>query len=217
MGLQTIMWSQDTNDWNIEPYGPEPTASIEANYNSFKSIGSSPAAATGGIIVLEHELESAAMNLSIAEYPQIKAAWKNVVPVAVCLNNTKPYYEDYTFPDFADYAAGTVNPSPSGQTSFAIASASLSLTALPTASTTNSNVPTATNVGGSAAAASAAPVVGPGAAASSGSSGGTSAAMSTGSSSSSSSSSSSGALIIAPSYSLLFFVPLFAALFKTLF
>jgi hypothetical protein len=219
MGLRTIMWSDDTNDWNIEPFGPLPTASIEANYDAFKSMGSSPAAQTGGVIVLEHEIESTAMNLSIQEYPQIKAAWKNVVPVQACLNITNPYLEDYTFPNFAQYAAGNVNPSPSGQSSFVIALAtSLSISALPTASTTDSSVPTATSVDtGPAAAITAAPVVGPGAAASAATTSGAASVFSASSGSSSSSSSkSSGASIIAPSYALLFFVPLCAAVFRTL-
>ncbi|UZJ55531.1 hypothetical protein CBS101457_004851 [Exobasidium rhododendri] len=198
MGLRTIMWSGDTNDWLIEPYGAQPTASIEANYASLKSIGSSPAAATGGIIVLEHELESAAMNLSMQELPSIKQSWKYVVPIAACLNTTKPYYEDYTYPDFANYIAGSVNPSPSGQTTFAIASVSFSLTSLPY-NAASTSAPTATVSGTQSASTASAPVVGPTAAAVATSAGASASVSSSSSSSSSSttstksSSSSSGA------------------------
>lgn len=214
MGLQTIMWSDDTDDWDIEPYGPSPTASIQANYASIQSKGSSPAAATGGIIVLEHEIEDAAMNLSMQEYSNNKAAWKYIVPIAACLNKTNPYYEDYTFPDFAAYIAGTVNPSPSGQTSIAIQSASYSLVALATASATVTSAPTATNIGGSTITAGEAPVVGPQSTGVASSSAGS--VSSSSGSTSSGSSTSSGALITAPSYPLLLSISLSTLLFKFL-
>lgn len=101
----------DTNDWNIMPGGSAPTSSIQANYNSIKSIGSSPAAQTGGVIVLDHELTVADMNLAILEYPSIKQSWKYIVPLTACLNITQPYAEDIIYPNFADYIGGTVLPS----------------------------------------------------------------------------------------------------------
>lgn len=101
----------DTNDWNITPGGPAPTSSIQANYASIKSIGTSPAAQTGGVVVLDHELTVADMNLAIAEYPSIKQSWKYIVPLSACLNVTQPYAEDIIYPNFADYIGGTVLPS----------------------------------------------------------------------------------------------------------
>lgn len=108
LGLRTIMWDTDTNDWNIEPYGHIPTASLRQTYSSIISMATMAPAATHGIIVLEHELESSAMNMSIEQYPAVKAAWKHVVPLNACLNITKPYAEDITYPNFEDYVAGHV-------------------------------------------------------------------------------------------------------------
>lgn len=158
LGLRTIMWSHDTNDYNIQPYGAQPTASIQANYQSIEAVGSSPAAATGGIIVLQHELEDAVMSLAIAEYPNIKKNFKSIVPVNTCLNITKPYYEDYTFPDFEDYVAGKIDPSPSGQSSIAIGSTSYTITPLTYAASSSAagSVGTATAAGGSSSAATSA-------------------------------------------------------------
>lgn len=111
LGLRTYIWSGDTNDWNIKPYGSEPTASIKANYASLKSLGASKAANTGGIIVLEHEIELPSMKLAMSELPSIKKSWKNVVPLSACLNVTKPYAEDITYPNFAQYVGGNTEPS----------------------------------------------------------------------------------------------------------
>lgn len=55
-----------------------------------------PAAATGGVIVFEHELEQSAMNMSLEQYPAEPA----------CLNVTKPCHEDVVYADFDNYAKG---------------------------------------------------------------------------------------------------------------
>jgi hypothetical protein len=100
----------DTNDWNIAPYGSEPTATIKANYASIISKGASKAAKTGGIIVLDHEIDLPSMNLAVNELPSIKKSWKNVVPLTACLNITKPYAEDIIYPNFAQYIGGSIEP-----------------------------------------------------------------------------------------------------------
>jgi hypothetical protein len=44
--------------------------------------------------------------------PQIKAAFKYVLPIAVAMNETHPYEEqDITYPNFEQYIAGQVNAS----------------------------------------------------------------------------------------------------------
>ncbi|MCO5585442.1 hypothetical protein L7F22_039375 [Adiantum nelumboides] len=108
LGLRTIMWNTDTNDWNVQPYGPIPTASLQQIYSSIIAQATQPAAATGGIIVLEHELEDSAMNMSMEQYPAVKKAWKNVVPLTACLNITNPYPEGITYPNFEEYTSGNV-------------------------------------------------------------------------------------------------------------
>lgn len=62
------------------------------------------------------------MNMSAQELPEIKKAWKNVVPLSACLNITKPYPENVTYPNFAEYVGGTVMPS-GLPTTFSISSA----------------------------------------------------------------------------------------------
>lgn len=48
------------------------------------------------------------MNMSIEQYPAVKAAWKHVVPLTACLNTTRPYPEDIVYPNFSDYIEGNV-------------------------------------------------------------------------------------------------------------
>lgn len=51
------------------------------------------------------------MDLSIKELPEIQKSWKYVVPLSACLNITKPYAEDITYPNFAEYVGGNILPS----------------------------------------------------------------------------------------------------------
>lgn len=52
------------------------------------------------------------MSEAVKFYPQIKAAFKYVLPIATALNETHPYEEqDITFPNFEQYIAGQINAS----------------------------------------------------------------------------------------------------------
>lgn len=64
------------------------------------------------------------MSTFLKWYPELKAAFKYLVPVAVGLNKTQPYAEgNVTFPNFATYIAGqtnaTVGPAPSSSSASA--------------------------------------------------------------------------------------------------
>lgn len=141
----------DSNDWNIEPYGTIPTPSMRATYSSIISLAAQPSANAGGIIVLEHELESSAMNMTIEQYPAVKKAWKNVVPLTACLNITNPYPEDIVYPDFAEYVAGDVKASGLPGSTMGI-SETAAVTAQGTLSGMGSMMVTASNGAGNAVA-----------------------------------------------------------------
>jgi hypothetical protein len=52
------------------------------------------------------------MSEAVKFLPQIKAAFKYVLPIAVAMNETHPYEEeDITYPNFEQYIAGQVNAS----------------------------------------------------------------------------------------------------------
>lgn len=96
LGMKTIIWDSNTFDYEIATL---PRSQIEANYASIIQGGQNGTYATKGTIVLTHELNNDTMALMMENYPKIKAAFKNVVPVGVALNNTQPYLEkDFTYP-----------------------------------------------------------------------------------------------------------------------
>ncbi|WFD29884.1 hypothetical protein MSPP1_000898 [Malassezia sp. CBS 17886] len=111
LGLRTILWSDDTNDWNIQPDGPEPTASIDANYQKIISKAHNKSTDNTGVIVLAHELTNATMSEFIKEYPKIKKAYKHITPLTACYNATTPYAEDnITYPTFEQFIGGNIMP-----------------------------------------------------------------------------------------------------------
>ncbi|PWZ02250.1 glycoside hydrolase/deacetylase [Testicularia cyperi] len=109
LGLETIIWTDDTDDWKILPLGTLPTASIDANYESIIAKETQGATAGQGNIVLTHEINGHTMDEFMRQYSNIQAAFKHIVPLTACKNQTKPYPEDITYPNFAQYIAGNIN------------------------------------------------------------------------------------------------------------
>ena len=99
LGLRTIIWEDDTNDWKI---GEGATKSqVEQNYKNIagKADKESP-------IVLAHELNTNTMETFMKMEPTISKAYKHIVPITACQNVTKPYPEDITYPDYNDFING---------------------------------------------------------------------------------------------------------------
>ena len=114
LGLRTILWEEDTNDWDIVPSGSDSTQQIDQNYeNIFNKAGSeSP-------IVLTHEIVLQTMEEFQKMYPQLKKAYKNVVPLSACQNVTQVYPDsNISYPTFSEFVGGNVNASglPDGNT-----------------------------------------------------------------------------------------------------
>ncbi|WFD36387.1 hypothetical protein MCUN1_003266 [Malassezia cuniculi] len=108
LGLRTILWSDDTDDWNILPTGAKPTASIDANY---ERIINKHSADSTGRIVLTHEINSHTMHEFMRMFPQIKRAFPNVVSLSACMNATQPYAESSpTYKSFSDAISGNGSP-----------------------------------------------------------------------------------------------------------
>ncbi|ETS64745.1 hypothetical protein PaG_00700 [Moesziomyces aphidis] len=116
LGLETVLWTDDTDDWKILPLGTLPTASIDANYASIIAKETQGPTAGQGNIVLTHEINGHTMDEFMKQYANIQAVFKHIVPLTACKNQTKPYPEDITYPDFAQYVAGNINATglPSG-------------------------------------------------------------------------------------------------------
>ncbi|GAA6000587.1 chitin deacetylase [Rhodotorula paludigena] len=107
LGMQTIIWSDNTFDYNIATLS---RATIEGNYNEILNGGKNGSYAVNGTIVLTHELNADTISLAEEFLPKIKEAFKYVAPVGVAMNNTEPYVESgYTYPNFAQWTAGTTS------------------------------------------------------------------------------------------------------------
>ncbi|WFD36386.1 hypothetical protein MCUN1_003265 [Malassezia cuniculi] len=104
LGMRTILWQQDTNDWELGS-GQATKDQIEGWYTNIinKASNESP-------IVLTHEISNATMSMFESQAPNIQKAYKNVVPLTACLNVTNPYPEDITYPDFKAFTSGTLDP-----------------------------------------------------------------------------------------------------------
>lgn len=109
LGLESVLWTDDTDDWKILPLGTEPTASIDANYAAIIAKETSGPTAGQGNIVLTHEINGNTMSEFMKQYSKIQAAFKHIVPLTACMNQTNPYPEKITYPNFAQYIAGNIN------------------------------------------------------------------------------------------------------------
>jgi hypothetical protein len=131
LGLQTIIWSYDTNDWQ-EGSGNVTAADIDANYQNIINLANNGTFNEAGTIVLTHELNNFTMSEAIKFYPMLKAAFKYLVPVGVGLNITQPYVEtNITQPTFEQYISGVLVTN--GTTNAAAGSSSPSSSTTPTA------------------------------------------------------------------------------------
>ncbi|KAG7441949.1 carbohydrate esterase family 4 protein [Guyanagaster necrorhizus] len=123
LDLQTVIWKYDSNDWKVGTDGVT-AETVDGNYQSLVDNAENGTFSTEGAIMLTHELNNYTMATAIQWYPQLKAAFKYIVPIAVALNNTQPYVEtDYPMPSFEQYISGETtitNSSDSDSTSTSI-------------------------------------------------------------------------------------------------
>ncbi|GAA5975002.1 hypothetical protein JCM11641_006798 [Rhodosporidiobolus odoratus] len=124
LGMSTILWIDNTFDYEVATLG---LPAVQANYDAILAKGKNGTFNTAGTIVLTHELNNDTMSISQQYLPKIKEAFKYVVPVGTCQNNTNQYVESgYSYPDFAQYIAGTTTMSRSAATAVSTA-ASMSI------------------------------------------------------------------------------------------
>ncbi|ORZ22983.1 chitin deacetylase 1 [Absidia repens] len=105
LGLTTILWSEDTDDWAAGVN--EPLATVQQNYDDFIQMGSNGTMSTHGNIVLTHEINNMTMSLAVKNIPNIQKNYKHVIDVATCMNISHPYQETtIKFPSFDEYVSG---------------------------------------------------------------------------------------------------------------
>ncbi|KAG8215891.1 carbohydrate esterase family 4 protein [Butyriboletus roseoflavus] len=121
LGLRTIIWKYDSNDWRAGT-GSITAADVDANYQALIARAQNGTFSTGGTIMLTHELNNFTMSEAVKFYSQLKSAFKYIVPMGVATNQTQPYVEaNYSLPSFDQYISGTTTlsastSSPTGST-----------------------------------------------------------------------------------------------------
>ncbi|KDQ52185.1 carbohydrate esterase family 4 protein [Jaapia argillacea MUCL 33604] len=96
LGMQTVIWVEDTKDWQ---YPTLNQSVIDTNYQNIITKAQNGTYNNAGILVLNHELNNFTMSEQTTWLPKIQAAFKYVTPLAVCNNNTNPYVEQgWTYP-----------------------------------------------------------------------------------------------------------------------
>jgi len=101
LNLTLHLWSDDTFDWQVG--NGKTMQDITNNYNAVINKAKNGEYATHGPIVLNHEVNNETMSEIINQYPNIKGAFKYIVPIASGLNVTTPYAEsNITYPTFAE-------------------------------------------------------------------------------------------------------------------
>ncbi|KAI8643884.1 chitin deacetylase 1 [Parasitella parasitica] len=91
LGLTTVLWDLDTDDWAAGT--SETLDTVQKTYEDFIAMGANGTFKNSGQIVLTHEIDNTTMTLAMEFLPKIRAAYKNVIDVATCMNISNPYHE----------------------------------------------------------------------------------------------------------------------------
>jgi hypothetical protein len=77
MGLQTIIWKYDSNDWRVSMVGTNYTvADVDTSYQLFINNLTAGTFDTTGGIMLTHELNNFTMQEAITWFPKLKSAFQ---------------------------------------------------------------------------------------------------------------------------------------------
>ncbi|KAG2209908.1 hypothetical protein INT46_010504 [Mucor plumbeus] len=94
MGMKTVLWDHDTNDWDMPAPGGGTLATTVVDGYFKKWIKEEQSGKNErGILVLEHELNHATVNMTMKWLPIVKETF-NVVSAMSCNNVLQPYWEE---------------------------------------------------------------------------------------------------------------------------
>ncbi|ORE09236.1 glycoside hydrolase/deacetylase [Rhizopus microsporus var. microsporus] len=124
MGMHTVLWDWDTNDWDMPaPGGGNLAPSKVDGYFKGWIEDEQSGNQTHGHIVLEHELNNATVNMTMFWLPKIQKVF-NVVPALACNNVTQPYWEQqYVYPLQTLPIGGSNSSSSATETTIVLSSA----------------------------------------------------------------------------------------------
>lgn len=127
LNLVTVLWSDDTFDYKVASGANTaglPTASIIDNYGAVINSSRAGNFTREGAIILTHELNNATMSIARAQLPSLFGTFQHVMPVAACMNISRPYAEQsWTYATFENYLQGNNRTANDTNAEFASAAA----------------------------------------------------------------------------------------------
>ncbi|KAI7877496.1 glycoside hydrolase/deacetylase, partial [Lichtheimia hyalospora FSU 10163] len=115
MGMRTILWDEDTNDWNMPgPGGGNlPPSTVDGYFEGWIQSRKNGTDNQHGHIILQHELNNATVSMAEKWLPKIKEVFR-VVPFTQCMNISNPYWEEnFVYPTDANPNGTSPAASPS--------------------------------------------------------------------------------------------------------
>jgi hypothetical protein len=105
MGMRTILWDQDSFDWQIGPGVPSST--VDGRFQQWITSRKGNTDNENGHITLQHEVNENTVGVAMKWLPDVIKNF-NVMPIHQCLDDTSPYWEEsFVYPK----RDGTVPPS----------------------------------------------------------------------------------------------------------
>ncbi|KAI9258709.1 hypothetical protein EDC94DRAFT_613248 [Helicostylum pulchrum] len=96
MGMRTILWDQDSNDWNLfvmKGRGHLKPEVIDAYFKTWINNRAINNDTEHGHITLQHENSNATILISEKWLPELQKSF-NVMPIHQCINDAHPYWEE---------------------------------------------------------------------------------------------------------------------------
>lgn len=94
--MRTILWEQDSFDWQIG--SGHPASEVDGYFEKWISARNTSADTTNGHITLQHELNADTIKIAMKWLPQVAKQF-NVMPIHQCLDDTSPYWEtNFVYP-----------------------------------------------------------------------------------------------------------------------
>ncbi|KAI9483266.1 MAG: hypothetical protein EXX96DRAFT_499271 [Benjaminiella poitrasii] len=94
MGMRTMIWDEDTNDWDMpgEGGGKLAPSTVDGYFQDWIDARNDGSDNKHGHIVLEHELNNSTVEMTEKWLPKLQEAF-NVVSIHECMNISQPYWE----------------------------------------------------------------------------------------------------------------------------
>lgn len=100
MGMVTVLWDEDTDDWNMPGSGGGnlSPATVDGYFEGWIAARKNGSDSSTGHIILQHELNNATVSMAEKWLPQVKEVF-NVMPWNQCFNISQPYWEtNFVYP-----------------------------------------------------------------------------------------------------------------------